>query len=461
MEEVKKPKAALGIRHVQCVMLFFAMLLAFGMRVNMSMAIVAMTDSTMENTFDWSMQIQSVILSSFFWGYVVLQVPGGLLADKVGGSLLISISIGANSIISLILPTAAVYGGWYAVCACRVLQGLAQGFVYPSMHNLIGKWVPLEEKSRLGTFIYAGAQLGTAVMLMSAGFLADYWGWSAIFYFIGTCGVVWTVIYFFIGAGEPQDSKLISEEEKLYIQTSLGQVGGKKTLPVPWLSILTSMPFISLIIVHCCQNWGFWTLMTEMPSYMSQVLGVNIKANGVLSATPYVVMYILSFPAGFISDYALGKGWVSTTAARKISNSIGYVGPAIALIGLAYVPAGNVGLAVGILSAVVGLNAGHFTGFMLVHLDMAPNFAGTMLGITNAIANCISIIAPLAAGAIIKDETDATEWRKIFYLASFIYIIGNTIFLIFGTSIRQAWNEPKTEKNIENNNDADKTEKVV
>ncbi|XP_063624676.1 putative inorganic phosphate cotransporter [Cydia splendana] len=230
---------------------------------------------------------------------------------------------------------------------------------------------------------------------------------------------------------------------------------------MPWLSLLTSMPFISLIIVHCCQHWGFWTLMTEIPSYMSQVLGVNIKANGVLSATPYIVMYILSFPVGFISDYALAKGWVSITAARKISNSIGFIGPAIALIGLAYVPAGNITLAVGILSVVVGLNAGHFTGFMLGHLDMAPNFAGTMLGITNAIANIISIIAPLAAGAIIKDESDAAEWRKVFYLSSFIYIFGNTIYLIFGTSIRQSWNEPKTEKNIDNVTDAEKTEKVI
>ncbi|XP_063536013.1 putative inorganic phosphate cotransporter [Cydia strobilella] len=280
MPEVKKPKAALGIRHVQCVMLFFAILLAYGMRVNMSMAIVAMTDSSMENTFDWNMQIQSVILSSFFWGYVILQVPGGLLADKVGGSLLINISVGANSIISLILPTAAVYGGWYAVCACRVLQGLAQGLIYPSMHNLIGKWVPLEEKSRLGTFIYA------------------------------------------------DDIDMTNRTSTIYLNP--------------------------------------------------------------------------------VSAYELNK------LVKSLKNSKS-----------------------------------------LVYLDMAPNFAGTMLGITNALANIISIIAPLAAGAIIKDESEATEWRKVFYLSSFIYILGNTIFLIFGTSIRQSWNEPKTEKNIENSTGKD------
>lgn len=49
-------------------------------------------------------------------------------------------------------------------------------------------------------------------------------------------------------------------------------------MQTPWKAIWTSLPFISLIIAHCGQNWGFWTLMTEMPSYMKQVLGVDIKA---------------------------------------------------------------------------------------------------------------------------------------------------------------------------------------
>ncbi|XP_073956249.1 putative inorganic phosphate cotransporter [Choristoneura fumiferana] len=461
--EVKKPKAVFGIRHVQCVLLFFALMLAFSLRVNMSMAIVAMTDPSYDNTFNWSMQIQSVILSSFFWGYVILQVPGGLLAERIGGSTLVLISISVNSVVSLVLPTAATYGGWQAVCACRVLQGLSQGFIYPCMHNLIGKWAPLEEKSRLGTLIYAGAQLGTAVQLMIAGFLADYWGWESIFYVMGTCGIVWVAIYAFIGAASPQVSKMISDEERLYIQNSLGHVGGHKTYPTPWKSLFTSIPFLSLILVHCAQNWGFWTLMTEIPSYMSQVLGVDIKANGVMSALPYIAMYLLSFPVGFISDFVLAKGWMSTSVARKISNSIGHFGPAISLIGLAYVPAGNITLAVALLSIVVGLNAGHYTGFMLVHLDMSPNFAGTMMGVTNGLANLVSIIAPLAAGAIIKDETDAGEWRKVFYLASFIYIVGNTLFLIFGTSERQSWNESIEKESIENATEStsEKTEKAI
>ncbi|KAM3956522.1 putative inorganic phosphate cotransporter [Aphomia sociella] len=431
-----------GIRHVESILMFFGLLLAYCMRVNMSMAIVAMTDSDNEDSFNWNMQTQSIILSSFFWGYVVLQIPGGELAAKFGGKVLLLQCMGINSAVSLILPIGAHYGGWQLVCACRVLQGLSQGFLFPSIHNLIGKWVPLEEKSSLGTIIYSGCQFGTAIQLMASGFIADYWGWPAIFYVNGTLGAIWTAIYVFIGSASPHVSGIISEEEKKYIQTSLGHVGEPKKLRTPWKSILTSLPFISLTIVHCGHNWGFWTLMTEIPSYMSQVLGVDIKANGVMSALPYLAMYIMSFPLGFISDYALKKKWLSTTAARKLSSSIGEYGPAIALIGLSYAPA-DVTIAVLLLTLTVALNAGHYTGYLLVHIDMAPNFAGSLMGITNCIANIVSIVAPIAAGFVLDDETDPSEWRKVFYLASAIYIITNTLFVIFGSCETQKWNEPK------------------
>ncbi|KOB69179.1 Sodium-dependent phosphate transporter [Operophtera brumata] len=375
-KDIIKPKACLGVRHIQAVMLFFALVLAYGMR-----------------HFDWNMQIQSVILSSFFWGYIVLQVPGGELAARFGGSILITICIAINAI-----------GGWKLVCACRVFQGLSQGFIVPSVHTLIGKWAPVEEKSRLGALIHAGSQLGNAIQFLISGFIADSWGWPAIFYVNGICGAIWTIFYIILGSDSPQKSKMISVEERLYIQTSLGQVGEQKKLITPWKSIWTSLPFISLIVVHCGQNWGFWTLMTEMPSYMKQVLGVDIKANGVMTALPYLAMYLLSFPFGYMTDFLPNNGWLSITATRKLSNSIGHFGPAIALIGLSYAPAGDVTVAVALLTVVVGLNVGHITGLMLVHLDMSPNFAGTLLGITNGSANVISIIAPLVAGAVLEDE---------------------------------------------------------
>lgn len=38
------------------------------------------------------------------------------------------------------------------------------------------------------------------------------------------------------------------------------------------------------------------------------------------------------------------------------------------------------------------------------HIDLAPNYAGTMMGITNGGANIVSIFAPLVVGFVVTDE---------------------------------------------------------
>lgn len=71
-----------------------------------------------------------------------------------------------------------------------------------------------------------GGQFGTALQLMSSGFIAASWGWPAIFYVNGTLGAVWTAVYVCVGADSPATSTAISDEERVYIQTSLGQLSG-------------------------------------------------------------------------------------------------------------------------------------------------------------------------------------------------------------------------------------------
>ncbi|CAG9786480.1 unnamed protein product [Diatraea saccharalis] len=258
-------------------------------------------------SFEWSSQRQGVILSSFFWGYVILQIPGGELAAKFGSKLLIIICIAVNSAISILIPVSAGLGGWQLVCACRVLQGLSQGFLYPSMHNIIGKWIPLQEKSSLGTIIYSGTKVARQYYV-SARCLVRSWS------------------------------------ECVDVVAALGRCRA------PLLLLFTPCP--GLARVRAGSQWG----------------------------------------------------------------------PALALIGLSYAPA-DTAIAVAILTAVVGLNAGHYTGYMLVHIDMSPNFAGPLMGITNCIANIISMIAPLIAGAILVDQSffDWNSQRQGVILSSFLW----------------------------------------
>lgn len=59
--------------------------------------------------------------------------------------------------------------------------------------------------------------------------------------------------------------------------------------------------------------------------------------------------------------------------------------------------------AVILLTLAVGLNAAQFNGFLCNHLDIAPNFAGLLMGITNGCGVITSICGPLVTGLIVED----------------------------------------------------------
>jgi ACS family sodium-dependent inorganic phosphate cotransporter-like MFS transporter 5 len=134
----------LGFRHVQVLLIFLCLTIAYAQRVNMSVAIVAITDKNSTNPdfpeYEWTEQQKSMILSSFFWGYVVTQIPGGQLAKNVGGKVMLLVAIALCSLLNLLTPLFASFG-FEAVVALRVVQGLCQGCIFPSTHTLLAKWV--------------------------------------------------------------------------------------------------------------------------------------------------------------------------------------------------------------------------------------------------------------------------------------------------------------------------------
>ncbi|XP_012254703.2 putative inorganic phosphate cotransporter [Athalia rosae] len=453
-----KPTATFGWRHFQAFLMFLGLSCAYTVRVNMSVAIVAMTSDDEEipspgnfETFRWEPSVQALILSSFFWGYVLTQVPAGQIAQRFGARKLLAISVFICGGVSLLVPAAARYGGWTLVCVCRVAMGFCQGCVLPSLHTLLAKWAPPEERGRLGTFVYAGHQFGTLVALPISGFLAGSTaGWPSVFYLWGTVTIAWSIWWFFAGADSPANHSTISTEEREYIEMSLktshsGQnsdndVDTSKALSTPWKAILTSQPMWALAVVHCAQTWGFWMLLSEIPTYLHSILDFDIKQNGLISALPYAVMWILSFPTSYISDWTLKRGWVSTGASRKICNSIGHVIPAIALIALGYVDSHQKVLAVAILVIAVALNVPTLCGYQVNHMDLSPNFAGTLMGMTNGTANVFAILAPLITGFIVTDPHQVAEWRTVFFISSGFYFLGNLFFVLFGSGEVQWWN---------------------
>ncbi|EFN85104.1 putative inorganic phosphate cotransporter isoform X2 [Harpegnathos saltator] len=443
----------LGTRHLQTLLMFLGMTLGYCQRVGMSVAIVPMINASTANPdfedYKWDNTEKSLALSSFFWGYTVAQVPSGYVAGIWSAQMLLSVGMLLCGIFNVITPFVTHRWNLVAVCVCRVGMGLTQGCLLPCVHTLLSKWAPPPERARLGTFAYAGAQFGTVIALPISGALAaSAGGWPSIFYLFGALAILWSVCFFLLGADSPFKHRSISQEEKEYIEESLRTTERKEDpkvkqkLRTPWREIFTSWPMWAIILAHCGQNWGYWTLLTEMPTYMKKVLNFNIEGSGGYSALPYLAMWILSFPVSWLSDFALEKG-ASRGLVRKLSNTMAFWGPAIALACMSVIPRNNSTYALALLIVAVGLNAGSLCGFQVNHIDLSPNYAGTMMSITNCIASVVAILAPLICDQIIiTDETNVHQWNNVFYVSAAIYFLGNLAFVIFSKGEVQWWNDP-------------------
>lgn len=428
--------------------MFLGMTIGYSLRIAMSVAIVPMADAKKANPdiedFGWDQTQKNLVLSSFFWGYVVMQVPSGYIANVWSGQKLLAIGMLLCGVLNVVMPIAASQWALPAVLVCRVGMGLTQACLLPCIHTLLSKWAPPSERARLGTFAYAGAQFGTLIAMPVSGFLAgSSLGWPSIFYIFGILAIVWGIVFFYFGANSPAEHRSISPKERKYIEDSLKTIGTNdenrsKKLRTPWKEMFTSPPVLALMVAHCSQNWGYWTLLTEMPSYMASVMK-NIEMSGVFSALPYLVMWLLSFPMSWFSDYALKKG-MSKGAVRKTSNTVAFWGPAVALTFMSLVPTDDYIWAIVIFTIAVGLNAGSLCGYQINHIDLSPNFAGTMMSVTNCVATITAIIAPLVVGTIVTDESNIYQWNIVFYIAAVIFFLGNLIFVIFGKGEVQWWN---------------------
>ncbi|XP_030556489.1 putative inorganic phosphate cotransporter [Drosophila novamexicana] len=443
----------LGVRHWQIFLLFCGLTVGFAMRVNLSVAVVAMTDAASINPnfpeYPLSEKTKSWVLSSFFWGYVATQVPAGTLARRFGGKVTLLTGVSICSVLNLLTPLCASLGGWSLLCGLRLIEGLCQGVFFPSCHTIISAWIPPRERGSLATCAYTGGQFGTILMLATSGLLASSAaGWPSIFYVSGACGFLWVVVYYIWGASSPKDSKSISPEEFKLIE--LAQASEKPVnshqpsnrQSTPWLSFFASGPFLALTAVHCASAWGYWTLLTQIPSYMNNVLGKDIKSNALLSSLPYIANLVLSFFFVWVSKFMEKNESLSLSFNRKFFNTIGQYIPMCLLVALGYVPKEQDSLAVVLLTLTVGINAACHLGFQVNHIDLSPNFAGTLMGISNGLASIMSLSAPLLVGVIVTNKHDVEQWRLVFFVAAAIYLVGNGLFVLFGRADVQPWNDP-------------------
>ncbi|XP_076472441.1 sialin-like [Babylonia areolata] len=397
------------------------------------------SDSNTEGEFDWDKSIQASILSAFFYGYLFLQIPGGWLAGRFGGKKVLGTSLTVVALATVLLPVLARQDYRY-VFALRVIMGLASGPIYPSVHALCGRWAPPGERSRITSFSYSGYMIGSISTFIFSGYLCAYGfdnGWGSIFYLTGGTCFLWVAAWFWFVADTPESSRRISEAEKRYIVSSIGQKQERK-FQVPWRAMLTSRALWVCLTAQFCNNWMHYTLMTSLPMFMKEVLHYDVKQNGLMSSIPYITMFVVSIIGGHVADF-LRAHCISTRLTRRLYQATSFLGSGACLVGVGFVNCEHRTLAVVLLAVAVGFEGLCYSGFMVNHIDFAPRYAGVLYGITNTVSTIPGVVAPEVAGLLTPNRTQE-EWRNVFYVCGGFTLLGAIVFGGFAQTDTEPWN---------------------
>ena len=117
-------------------------------RINLSVA-----GPQLQKVFELSPAQLGWLFSAFFWSYVLLQIPTGMVLDRFGVKP--TGRIGA-ALWSVATALTAMAGGFGGLIAARMLLGIAEAPVFPANSTATGYWFPRAERS-LATAIFDAA----------------------------------------------------------------------------------------------------------------------------------------------------------------------------------------------------------------------------------------------------------------------------------------------------------------
>ncbi|XP_055688605.1 sialin-like [Lutzomyia longipalpis] len=431
-------------RYHVVLMIFFSLFCLLTMRMTLSVAIVAMTKKVNvtlnngtvveEQEFEWNSKQQGLILSSFFYGYIATQVVSGYFSSRFGGHLIIGISLLGTSILSVLIPLAAQTHIALFVFI-RIIEGLLGGAAFTAIIALLANWAPVKERSFMTSISFMGFYIGNIAAMLLSGIIIVTWGWRVVFYIFGGIGFLGYILWLFLIKKSPKNDPFITEIEKTYILSSIGESKNKK-ISHPWKDMLTSLPVWAVAIGHFTSLWGSFTMQTQLPTFLNDIFNYNLDTTGILSSIPYIALASLLSVAGYFADWLQVKGYLTTEQVRRYFNSVTFTIQMIFMILVAF--STNPILTVVYLTLAVGVDAFAWSGYAINALDLAPSHAAIIKGIGITFGGFGGILSPLLAGNIVTDKS-REQWQIVFFITAGIYLFGAVVSWFFVKGSIQPW----------------------
>src|SRR5262249_13718851 len=347
-------------------------------RVNISVAApVIMKES------GWDKGQFGLVFSAFLIGYALLQIPGGVIADRWGGRKVLALAFCGFSLFTALTPLGQ--SAFVLLLLMRFLVGAFESLTMPALTSLNSRWIPRAEFGRAQTLSLSGITVGQMIAYPLTTWIILHSSWPMVFYVNAALGVVWAAAWLWYATDTPGSHPSISQAERDYIATHLPP---KPATPLPLRAVFTSPSLFILSLSYMCFAYVGWTFFFWFPDYLVEGRGLSLEVMGVIGVAVHGAGFVGLISGGAISDWLLRTGW-SLQFARGCFPWIGVALSIPFLLGVALVSSTTTCVVLMLLFYLLFASA--IAGYTTVALEFNPHLAGSIFGMLNTLGSFAGI----------------------------------------------------------------------
>jgi len=380
----KKIPRSRWLRIIPAVILIY--MVAAMDRSNISFAIAG----GMEKALGLTATFSGIASGIFFIGYLVLQVPGGIYAERKSATKYIGWTVAVFGLVAAL--TGLAQNSWELLVG-RFFLGVAEGGLFPAILVIITRWFPNEERGRANSLFLLNSIISGVVGGPIAGWILSISNWHILFVAEGLLSFVLLAIFMPFISNSPAVDRRLSKAEKDYILSKLAQ--GEKELPTHDKkkesigTVLSRVTTWKMIIIYFCMQVGIYGYSLWLPSEIKALTNVGIGIIGVLSIFPYIASAVGQYVIAHFSDRSNN---------RRLHTAWPLLGLAICLV-LSILTRGEVWISFTFLMACgVFLHAPSGVFWTIPPLLSNPDAAASERGIINALGNLGGFLGPFMVG---------------------------------------------------------------
>jgi len=350
-------------------------------------------------------EAKGVLLSAFFWSYALMQIPMGVLADRVNLRWLYA---GAFTLWSISQGLMGFAYGLGALIFFRMLLGIGEAIYLPGGSTIVTLLFKPSERGLPSGLFDAGTRTGLVMEGVLVPWMLTHYGWRATFGVVGFTALLWLIPWFLLTPANLRASGSMTRTKRVGFVAAV-------------MRLVTNRNLLGVCLGFFCFDYYWYFLVNWLPDYLVTARGLTLMKAGIYAALPYFVFGLSEPIGGWIADRMIAAGWSETNARKGIVTVAFLTG--VFLIPAARVNSPNTALMLIMGGCLVGLATGNL---LVILQSCAPrDEIGLWTGVYNFVGNIAGILSPIITGVLIARTG---SYAPPFMLAAALIAIGPLAF---------------------------------